>query len=336
MHHLSTVSDHPAAAAASSASLDTCTVACGNSAKRQSPLSRSLLQEPMPKRATLHPPSSPSTDHDLFGFTKLPLPQAFPAASPPLRRTLSEPIYSPVTVNSAAPPPQVSEFPNSPNPIKTLPRQEISSRNVSQESFPIPETAPALAPLLYRTVSDPNPVFNRQLVAAAGTPPRPPRNLSRSPSCGESPSAKRLKRMKERLREMSHWWTQVASEDDDEENVESETYCIDNDPKNMSGSNSGGGMGGGLGWGLRITEWKDIPVELLLMILSLVDDQTVIVASGVQEESETVVENPSQEAVFVEKTGDCLVLHFKCPCGDGYQILLSGSNCYYKLTNFRN
>ncbi|CAJ1971965.1 unnamed protein product [Sphenostylis stenocarpa] len=30
-----------------------------------------------------------------------------------------------------------------------------------------------------------------------------------------------------------------------------------------------------------ITEWKDIPVELLLQILSLVDDQTVIIASEV-------------------------------------------------------
>lgn len=51
--------------------------------------------------------------------------------------------------------------------------------------------------------------------------------------------------------------------------------------ENMNGSNSGGGMGGGLGGGMRITEWKDIPVELLLRILSLVDDQTVIVAAGV-------------------------------------------------------
>lgn len=39
--------------------------------------------------------------------------------------------------------------------------------------------------------------------------------------------------------------------------------------------------GVGLGGGVRITEWKDIPVELLLRILSLVDDRTVVVASGV-------------------------------------------------------
>ncbi|KAL6984345.1 F-box protein skp2a [Sarracenia purpurea var. burkii] len=37
-------------------------------------------------------------------------------------------------------------------------------------------------------------------------------------------------------------------------------------------------MGGGAG---MITEWKDIPMELLLRIVSLVDDRMVIVASGV-------------------------------------------------------
>lgn len=46
--------------------------------------------------------------------------------------------------------------------------------------------------------------------------------------------------------------------------------------------------------------------------------------------------HPTQEAVFVEKSGECLVLHFNCPCGNGYQILLSGNNCYYKLTTFPN
>ncbi|KAK6131601.1 hypothetical protein DH2020_034615 [Rehmannia glutinosa] len=53
-----------------------------------------------------------------------------------------------------------------------------------------------------------------------------------------------------------------------------------------------------------------------------------------KEESESEMENPSQEAMWVEKNGECLVLHFKCPCGNGYQILLSRKNCYYKLTNF--
>ncbi|KAL2519927.1 F-box protein SKP2A [Forsythia ovata] len=41
----------------------------------------------------------------------------------------------------------------------------------------------------------------------------------------------------------------------------------------------GGGAGGG--GRRRISEWKDIPVELLLRIVSLVDDRTVVLASGV-------------------------------------------------------
>lgn len=33
--------------------------------------------------------------------------------------------------------------------------------------------------------------------------------------------------------------------------------------------------------GVVMTQWKDIPVELLMRILNLVDDRTVIIASGV-------------------------------------------------------
>jgi hypothetical protein len=43
---------------------------------------------------------------------------------------------------------------------------------------------------------------------------------------------------------------------------------------------AGGGNGRNMKVGV-ITEWKDIPVELLMQILSLVNDQTVIRASGV-------------------------------------------------------
>ncbi|KAL7176296.1 hypothetical protein ACSBR2_029776 [Camellia fascicularis] len=44
----------------------------------------------------------------------------------------------------------------------------------------------------------------------------------------------------------------------------------------------GGGIGGAkMGCGGVITEWKDIPMELLLRIVSLGDDRTVIVAAGV-------------------------------------------------------
>lgn len=181
MLNLSTVSDKQS----TSATPDAFPTVCICSAKRQSPLSQSLVQEPAPKRATLHPPSSPfaaAEDHELLGYKKLPLPPFFHSA--PLRRTLSEPIYSPGTADSAAPPPQLLEFPTSPSPINTQPHQDICN----QEAYPLLKPSP----LLYCTVSDPNPAFNLKMVATAGTPPRPPsrRNPSRSPSFGESPNAR--------------------------------------------------------------------------------------------------------------------------------------------------
>ncbi|KAL5571716.1 hypothetical protein UlMin_021313 [Ulmus minor] len=52
--------------------------------------------------------------------------------------------------------------------------------------------------------------------------------------------------------------------------------------KMMMGSRGGASNGAkGKMEGGAIKEWKDIPMELLLQIVSLVDDQTVIVASGV-------------------------------------------------------
>ncbi|XP_061373526.1 uncharacterized protein LOC133315861 [Gastrolobium bilobum] len=38
-----------------------------------------------------------------------------------------------------------------------------------------------------------------------------------------------------------------------------------------------------------------------------------------------------EEAVSLEWADKCLSICFKCPCSKGYQILLSGNNCYYKL-----
>ncbi|KAK6115614.1 hypothetical protein DH2020_007883 [Rehmannia glutinosa] len=57
---------------------------------------------------------------------------------------------------------------------------------------------------------------------------------------------------------------------------------VENTMNNNNHTNCGGEMKvNSSGLGLGISEWKDIPVELLLRILSLVDDRTVIVASGV-------------------------------------------------------
>ncbi|KAL0433192.1 UNVERIFIED_CONTAM: hypothetical protein Slati_2653500 [Sesamum latifolium] len=116
--HLSTAAHHQSTTVVPPTTTSGCTTTCSNPTKRHSILSPSSSQQPSCRRTILHPPSSPSTttvaatDYHLLGFTKLPLPHPFPAAlPPPLRRTISEPIYSTDTFNSAAPPPQFSGFP---------------------------------------------------------------------------------------------------------------------------------------------------------------------------------------------------------------------------------
>ncbi|KAJ4723223.1 flocculation protein FLO11-like [Melia azedarach] len=50
--------------------------------------------------------------------------------------------------------------------------------------------------------------------------------------------------------------------------------------------------------------------------------------------NDSAMENSEEglnESVIVERKGDVLIINFKCPCGSGYQILLLGGNCYYKL-----
>ncbi|XP_051152786.1 uncharacterized protein LOC127266555 [Andrographis paniculata] len=251
-----------------------------SSGKRHSPLSPSSFLEPHCKRpATLPSPPSSAADHQVLGFTKLPLPAHFPAAPPsPLCRTYSEPLRSTEIANS------------SPAPAPVHPSENPSSSVPAYQMPPLPENSNRIIAHhhrhISRTLSDPNPVSNWQAAVPGGTPARFP--ARRSPSSGESPNAKRLKRMRERLRDMSQWCSHIV----DEEDEECENYSNNNHtPKEKS-------------------------------------------EEGEMENNNNSIANPAQEAVWVEKDGECLVLHFKCPCGNGYQILLSGRNCYYKLTSF--
>lgn len=256
----------------------------GSTTKRQSPSSLFTLQEPPSKRATLLSPSSPSTtaastsfpgDHRILGFTKLPLTTTCSDGFT-LRRTISDPINSPGAKDLS----DQAEVPNSManllNPAATSPSQP-----------------------LYRSISDPTSVsYPMTTTATATTSPRPPPagNVMPSPSIGEvgqiskeeSPSTKRLKRMKDRLREMSQWWNEVIKEDEEESGSEEN----DSPPKTQ-------------------------------------DDEYEVSRVAMERE-----EGHCEEAVWVERSEECLILHFKCPCGKGYQILLSGNNCYYKLTAF--
>ncbi|CAI9762753.1 unnamed protein product [Fraxinus pennsylvanica] len=51
-----------------------------------------------------------------------------------------------------------------------------------------------------------------------------------------------------------------------------------------------------------------------------------------EEENKNESEKEAEKAVWVDEiNGGDLIIHFKCPCGGAYEILLSGNNCFYKL-----
>ncbi|PSS10023.1 Mucin-2 like [Actinidia chinensis var. chinensis] len=243
--------------------------------RKRSALSSSL-HEPNSKKITLRPsPTAAATvqgsNCTLHGFTKLPLPITSPIvwtsdpppSGPTLRRCISDPINSPGTDKTKALGSQLSESctvfvsPLSPENAKTTPSP---AKAISSASA----TLPPISPILPQSISDPSP-------SGYQVKTTPPTSIKQ-----ENPNSERMKRMKDRMREMSRWWEEVLHQDDDvDSGSEDDKNCAPKD--------------------------------------------------------ETETETESEEAVSVERSGNCLILHIKCPCGKGYQVLLSGRNCYYKL-----
>ncbi|XP_057440389.1 uncharacterized protein LOC130732339 [Lotus japonicus] len=60
-------------------------------------------------------------------------------------------------------------------------------------------------------------------------------------------------------------------------------------------------------------------------------DEECAVAEIDKVPSQDELHRDSEEAVSVEWAEKCLRLAFRCPCGKGYEVLLSENNCYYKL-----
>ncbi|WCJ25923.1 hypothetical protein M5689_007776 [Euphorbia peplus] len=61
------------------------------------------------------------------------------------------------------------------------------------------------------------------------------------------------------------------------------------------------------------------------------EDKGVTIEDSAADITQANLVTESDEHVFAERTGDSLIVHFKCPCSRGFQILLSGTHCYYKL-----
>ncbi|XP_057958517.1 uncharacterized protein LOC131151280 [Malania oleifera] len=287
---------------ASTPARDHCTM-CGGNMKRRSPSPSSLHDpcltpdsQPRTKKISLEPTSAADQHHRLHGFTKIPLPISTPfrPPSPVLRRCCSDPVNSPGTPNPGAPATQSPESLVGSNNAKAVNGSAATpspSRGTGSASLP------PLPPTLRRSVSDPT-------QSTYKTPPRPartesqmanflgPRTLSRSSSSVETDAS-----------------NMAMSDSIKEESPNSKRlHRMKERMREMS-----------IWWDEVMREGQEEEDG----------GSEVINASSCAKDGE--FESDTEEAVCVENVGESLRVHFRCPCGKGYQILLSGKNCFYKL-----
>ncbi|KAM5566933.1 proline-rich receptor-like protein kinase PERK9 [Rosa sericea] len=253
--------------------------------KRPSPPSS---HQPNPKKEKLSPPP-------LFpGFSKItplpPLPKSHSGRTrtrnPLLRRCISDP-FTPPRLDSLSAPPV-------PNSIHSPDNDVVPSSAVTAITSPpsVISTRPPPRPTHHRTVSDPTSSPAAKSASRASS--------SSGDGDDDTPNTKRrLKRIKDRFKEMTLWFEQVMLEDDDDEEKVPEIQQEQEEEEQIIN-----------------TEPSDDHVQGL--------ENTAVT-------KEDCDQKRFEESVSVEKVGECIVIHFSCHCGVPYQFLLAGGNCYYKL-----
>ncbi|KAL3000590.1 hypothetical protein AAZX31_09G221500 [Glycine max] len=217
--------------------------AATNPMKRRSPPSSSSSGEPCAKKLFCD-----QEDPTHYGFSAVPIPLNINSlvnkggSFPVLRRCVSDPYTSPAPA---------------PEPEQSMPPERGSG-------------LPPLPPRFRRSVSD-------------LSVPSPDKALScLSSEETATPDSVRLRRMKERLKEMRQWWDEVMKdEEEDRGGREEECAVVAQDDKALA--------------------------------------------------QDDLVGGDSEESVSVDWIERCVSLGFRCPCGKGYEVLLSQNNCYYKL-----
>ncbi|KAL1322634.1 hypothetical protein AAHE18_14G210300 [Arachis hypogaea] len=154
---------------------------------------------------------------------------------------------------------------------------------------------PPLPPSLRRTVSD--------------VTPSPPKILSRSLSSEETttPDFSMVQKMKERFKEVLQLCHKALESEEEEEEEgggeKEEVEGKENEEKEEEGKVRGGGEEEEFG-------------------------ECVVAEVPPQDNDNWKGE---EEAVSVEWADRCVRIIFRCPCGRGYEVLLSENTCYYKL-----
>nr|XP_033511176.1 uncharacterized protein PB18E9.04c isoform X2 [Nicotiana tomentosiformis] len=203
------------------------------------------------------------------------------------------------------------------------PQLIVNSRTPSPSPSPAkPPLVPAQFPTpLYRTLSDPTggSGCGSNKRKSATTQSTLPRTTSWSPNTiqelGESPNAMRKSPSQSALARTGSCSQNVQESSDAVNNAES--------PTTMRLKRMKQGM-------KEMRQWCDLMIQEDAQVEKASSEENKSLKEN-ETETETETEASCEEAVWVERMGNSLILHFRCPCGEGYQILLSGNNCYYKL-----
>nr|XP_009782141.1 PREDICTED: flocculation protein FLO11 isoform X2 [Nicotiana sylvestris] len=305
----------------------------------------SSLEEPFPKRTatdtTPLPPPPISTSagdtnnhyHILEGFTKLPLPNYNyqESNSTFLKPQLIGNSRTPSPSPSPAKPPLVpAQFPT---PLyRTLSDPTGFSGSGSNKR----KSATTQSPLARTTSWSPNTI--QELGGGAfsknGESPNALKSTTPPTQCALSRTAswspKNVQEFGESLNAMRKSPTQsaLARTGSLSQNVQESSGVVNNaeSPATMRLKRMKQGM-------KEMRQWFDLMIQEDAQVEKASSEENKSLKEN-ETETETETEASCEEAVWVERMGNSLVLHFRCPCGDGYQILLSGNNCYYKLLTF--
>ncbi|KAK4715346.1 hypothetical protein R3W88_013684 [Solanum pinnatisectum] len=197
-----------------------------------------------------------------------------------------------------------------------IPLQNIQKPPVTPSPSPSPAKPPLAPPFprpLYRTTSDPT-----------GKSPKPPSHRTLTRTVSWSPNELNFNNGESPTTMKSPTHSAVARTASRSPNVQELGGSVNNgeSPTTMRLKRMKDGM-------REMRQWWDLMIQE--------EEETSHEENKIVKDDETDSgggEALCEEAVWVERMGNCLILHFKCPCGNGYQILLCGNNCYYKLTNF--
>nr|XP_011463159.1 PREDICTED: swi5-dependent recombination DNA repair protein 1 homolog [Fragaria vesca subsp. vesca] len=219
----------------------------------------------------------------------------------PKKEKLSPPLFPGFSKITPLPP-----LPKSGRPTRTRTRNPLLRRCIS--AIDSTAAAAAASPPSVVSTRPPRPAHHRTASDPAASPAA--KSASRtSSSSGDDDSTpntkRRLKRIKDRFREMTLWFEQVMLEDaeddgDDVTPVEEEKAAPENQHEDEEEEEE---------------EEEDVQAGLEITPVT----------------KEDCDQKRFEESVSVGKVGECIVIHFSCHCGVPYQFLLAGGNCYYKL-----